>query len=82
MSNQCVYIVDTYSKYENDDVVELFNVNSHWYAIKRVQLNFGRPILSNIEKNENEYLQYHIYEDVEEAKAYVRALKYWEGRHF
>ena len=80
--NQTVYIIDTYSKYEQDDVVELFTINSHWYAIKRVHLNFGRPILSSIEKNEDEFLNFHIYENVEDAQRYVHKLKMLEGMKF
>lgn len=80
--NQTVFIIDTYSPFENDDVVEIFNVNSNWYAIKQVELYFGRPILSNIEKNEDESINFHLYENIEEAREYVKTLKRLEGMKF
>ena len=79
--SQYVYILDSYNKFESDDVVEVFTINSRWYAIKRVKLYFGRPILSNVEKNEDESIHFHIYESLDDAKAYVRKLKMLEGAH-
>lgn len=79
MINQYVYIVDDYSRFDSDDVVEVFNINSRWWAIKRVQLDFGRPILSNIEKSSDEYLTYHLYDTIEEARTFLHSLKRYEG---
>ena len=49
--NQTVFIIDTYSQFESDDVFEIFNINSNWYAIKRVKLYFGHPILFQVDRS-------------------------------
>ena len=82
MSNQTVFIIDTYSRFEQDNIIDIFSINSHWYAIKKVQLNFGKPILSNIEKNEDNSLYFHIYESLDDARKYVRQIKHLEGVKF
>lgn len=79
---QFVYVIDTFNSFESDDTVEIFTINSRWYAIKRVKLYFGRPILSNMEKNEDESIRFHLYENLDEARAYVRQLKQLEGVKF
>ena len=79
---QYVYILDTYNKFEADDVVEIFSINSNLYALKRVKLYFGRPILSSIEKNENESIYFHLYESIDEAQEYIKQLKKLEGTRF
>lgn len=76
---QYVYVIDTFSKYEKDDVVDLYNINSQWWAIKRVRLDFGRPILSNIEKSSDKYLTFHLYDTIEEAQTFLHSLKRYEG---
>lgn len=80
--SQYVFVIDTYNKFESDDVVEIFTINSRWYAIKRVKLYFGRPILSNMEKNEDESIHFHLYENLDEARAYMKQLKILEGAKF
>lgn len=57
--NQTVYICDLYNKYSSDKVVDIFNLNGRWWAIKEVKLEWGVPKLNNIEEDNS--MPFHIY---------------------
>lgn len=72
--NQKVYIIDIYNKYTRDKVIEVFRLYGREYCIKEVELNFGRPILSSIEED-NESINFYLYNTLEEAEQYVSQIK-------
>ena len=75
---RAVYIIDVYNEYvKNDDVMYIFTLNDHYYCIRRVFLNWGKPILNYI--LDDDYIQFHYYETYEEAYAFVCTLQQQEG---
>ena len=77
-TEQTVYIIDVYSKYNSDTVVSTFVINGKEYSIKRVGLEWGAPVLSSIEESvEQPYFK--LYNTLDEAKEYVKQLKQLEG---
>lgn len=81
-TNQTVFIVDVYSKFTQDKIISTFKLNGHWYCIKEVELYYGKPILSSLEENEDEFIHFHLYNTEEEAREYIRKLKQLEGMKF
>ena len=77
-----VYIVDLYNKFSGDEVVSVFKINGRWWAIKKVSLNWGKPQFSSIEENEDPYLNFQLYNTLEEAQNYVNKIKRLEGANF
>lgn len=77
-----VYIVDLYNKFSNDEIISKFKLNGRWWAIKKVKLDWGHPILTSIEENEDPYLHFHLYNTLEEAKSFIHKLKQLEGTRF
>ena len=77
--NTTVFIIDVYNKFSNDKIISVFKINGNWYCIKEVELNFGKPILSSIEESEDKYLNFHLYNTVEEARQYIQKIKQLEG---
>ena len=77
-TEQTVYIIDVYSKYNSDTVVSTFVINGKEYSIKRVGLEWGAPVLSSIEESA-EQPYFKLYNTLEEAKEYVKQLKQLEG---
>lgn len=71
-----VYIIDLYNKYSSDKIISTFRINDRWWAIKEVQLQWGKPIL---EKVEEDNIPYYIYNTLEEAQQFVRQIKRLEG---
>lgn len=75
--NQTVFVIDLYNKYSSDKVVDIFNLNGRWWAIKEVNLIWGIPQLSSIE--EDSPMSFQIYNTIDEAKTFVRKIKSLEG---
>ena len=62
-----VYILDTFSKYENNSGVKrIFQIHLNWYCIREVSLSWGTPITPHFD---DEYLHYTLYNTLEEANA-------------
>ena len=72
--NQKVYIIDVYNKYTKDRVMKVFRLYGREYCIKEVELNFGRPILSSIEEDD-ESINFYLYDTLNEAEKYVEQIK-------
>lgn len=69
-----VFILDTYNKYaRNENVRYIFRLYDNWYAIKEVELEWGRPALDRIDVSE--YDTYHLFNSYEEAYAAAQELK-------
>ena len=70
------FIVDSYNKYDQWDRAHslyTFTLNENWYAIKEVELEWGRPVLPiRIGEEQDEY---YVYGSYEEAQAFVRKIK-------
>lgn len=77
-TNQTVYIIDVYSRFNSDKVISTFVVNGKEYAIKLVSLEWGVPQLSSIEEGA-EQPYFKLYNTLEEAQEYVKQLKQLEG---
>lgn len=76
--NNTVFIIDIYDKFSLDKIISTFKINNREYCIKEVCLNWGTPILSNIEEDiEQPYFK--LYNTLDEAKKYVKRLKQLEG---
>ena len=68
-TNHTVFVLDVYNKYKNKDKVRrIFQLNSHWYAIYEVYLNFGKPELGYFD---DEYFTFKIFNTLEEANKCV-----------
>ena len=81
--NQCVYIVDLYDPYytaANSNVIRAFHFRDIWYCIRKVELEWGQPILTK-KVDDEEFKGYHLYSTLEEAEAYIHELKKGEGRY-
>ena len=78
-TEQKVYIIDLYNKFDAKNTVSIFKINGRWWAIKKVSLNWGKPQLNIIEENEDPYLHFHLYNTLEEAQQYVHSIKQFEG---
>lgn len=74
-----VYIIDLYDKFTRDKIISTFYINGRWWAIKEVSLLWGKPQLSKIEEDEDDYISFHLYNTKEEALEYVRKIKKLEG---
>ena len=80
METHTVYIIDTYNKYSRDKIASIFQLNSHWYCIKEVELDKEeKPILSSI-MDDNDFLYFKTYPTLDEALSYVRKQRTIEGR--
>lgn len=82
-SEQEVFIVDTFdplNKVANQDCVMTFQINGHDFCIRRTILDWGRPVLHGRPVDEDEeFLNFKIYNTLDEAKAFVRRLKQAEA---
>lgn len=79
-ANKTVYIIDLYDKYSQDKIISTFKINGRWWAIKEVSLLWGKPQRAKIE--DDEYLQFYLYETLDEAQEYVKKIKRLEGTKF
>ena len=68
-----VYIIDLYDKFTKDKIISTFKINGRWWAIKEVSLLWGIPQLTKIE--DDDYISFHLYNTLDEAKAYVKQIK-------
>ena len=72
------FIIDTYNKYDSFDKEHArftFEINGKMYAIKEVQLKWGKPKLPLRIGDEHDNDPYHIYETYEDALQFVRTMK-------
>lgn len=75
-----MFIVDVYSKFQNNDNVRMiFPLYGKKYCIREIdELEWGQPIFK--EKDlEDDYSFFQLYTTFEEAKQYVYELKRIEG---
>lgn len=74
-----VYILDTYNPYNvsgNVNVKKIFKHYDHYYCVREVELEWGRPVLNfRSITDDDEFLDFHLYDSLDEAKAAVAALK-------
>ena len=72
------FIIDTYNKYDSFDREHArytFEINGTTYAIKEVQLKWGKPKLPLRIGDERDNDPYHIYETYEDALAFVHTMR-------
>ena len=84
MNDPIAYIIDTYDPYNskaNENVVYTFHLYGGQFCIRATSLSWGRPILKNQSVEESDFINYHIYDTLEEAMQYVHELKKIEGVH-
>lgn len=77
--SQYVYIIDTYSKYENNEGVRnIFMINNNWYCVRACPMEWGVVQTPHID---DEFLCYHIFDTLEEAsKTALQIKKTAEGK--
>ena len=71
------FIIDSYNKYDMWDrnhAVHKFSVNGNWYAIKKVEIGWGLPILEERVDREDAPESYYIYETLDEAMDFARMM--------
>ena len=70
------FIIDNYNKYDRWDRAHskyIFEINGNWYAIKEVELEWGKPKLPmRIGQYES---QYYVYGTYNEAISFVQRMK-------
>ena len=72
------FIIDTYNKFDSFDKEHTrytFEVNGIMYAIKEVQLKWGRPKLPLRIGDERDQDPYQIYDTYEEALKFAHTIK-------
>lgn len=72
------FIIDTYNKYDKFDKehsVYTFALNENWYAIKKVEVEWGIPKLGIQVDRDTDMYQYWVYSTYEEALQFVRKMK-------
>ena len=75
-----VFIIDTYNKYaKNTNVRYTFKINEHWYCIREVPLEWGKPKFPEYPLEDN-FVQYKLNNTYEEAQEFVRQLKRANGK--
>lgn len=70
------YVIDTYSPYEkNDDVVYKFEWRDDLWCVRAIErFEWGQPQF--VERPlDDEYVEYKIYDNLEDAIQYCRSLK-------
>lgn len=80
MTDQYVYIVDVYNPYaRNENVIYRFIYNKQWWAIRRVELEWGKPRGETALEMDDEFSRFHYYDTFEDAMAYVKELRKGEN---
>ena len=82
MNEQYAYIIDLYNPYNRkqcEQAVFKYKIRNAWWAIFRVLLNWGEPILDAWPANMSEYTSFHIYGTKQEAIDFLHELKRLEG---
>ena len=77
------YIIDTYNRYDRwdrENSTYIFYFNEQAYAIKRVELVWGKPQLPT-RICESAEIPYFIYNTEDEAKAFVQRMKSLNHTH-
>lgn len=72
------FVIDRYSqfnKWDQEHAVYVFQVNKQWYAVMKVELEWGLPKLQvRLDPDTNPAL-YKVYSTKEEAMAFVHLIK-------
>lgn len=67
--SQKVFVLDVYNKYDdNSGVRRIFMINNHWYCIRACPMEWGKIVTPHID---DEYLNYHAFDTLEEANKCV-----------
>ena len=77
------FIIGTYNKYDSWDRQHArykFMINEQWYAIKEVELEWGKPVLPMRVDIDERYDDYFIYDTYENAMEFVRRIKMMNAR--
>lgn len=72
------FIIDTYNRFDTFDREHsryIFEVNEVQYAIKEVQLKWGKPKLPLRIGDNRDQEPYHIYDTFEDAMRFVQIIK-------
>lgn len=68
-TNQTVFILDTYNRMENNEGVKrIFQINSNWYCLREVSLEWGEVVSPHFD---DENVRYHLFNTLEEANKCV-----------
>ena len=73
-------LYDKYDVWDREHSVYKFEINGSWYAIKRVEMEWGLPQVGlRVDNNEHpEY--YYVYSEYEDALEFVRQMKLVNAR--
>lgn len=72
------FIVDCYNRYDawdREHAVYKFEINENWYAVKKVEMEWGVPHIGYRVDMEGRPELYHVYEKLKDAMEYVRQMK-------
>lgn len=70
-----VYILDLYNPYDKDEIIDIIQLNNRRWAIKKVKLDWGKPILSSIETSSNQFIEFKLYNNLAELRKYINQIK-------
>lgn len=77
MKNFMAYIIDIYNRWDQWDrqhSVHRFRINDNWYAIKEVELEWGKPKLP-LRIGAYEGDMYEVYGSIEKAMEFVKQMR-------
>lgn len=74
------FVIDSYNKYDAWDRAHSlykFEINGNWYAIKRIEMEWGLPKLGQrVDQDYERQRQWmYIYETYEEASKFAQLMK-------
>lgn len=72
------FIIDRYNhfnRFDKERAVYVFQINEQWYAIKEVELEWGKPILPLSVSDNQRDEHYKIYDTYEDALQFVHTVK-------
>lgn len=72
------FIIDTYNQWDKFDKLHsrhVFEINGVRYAVKEVELFWGRPVLPEKVDQEQHLEEYHVYGTLEEAIKFVHMIR-------
>lgn len=70
------YIIDLYQKFSsNKNVLYVFKLHGQEYCIRQIdKFDWGQPVFPE-KPIDDDFTYYHIYNSLDEARAYIRYLK-------
>lgn len=72
------YIIERYNRFDTWDRKHqryVFSVNGNWFAVKEVQLEWGKPQIPQSIEEDRSHDSWEIYDTFEDALKFVHLMK-------